>query len=144
MTRPRNESGGRPRYLCASFGVGRVVVSTDGNVWVLVLVLVLVDGELPLVEERSVEPATVKLREEAVLVIVVVGVARVVTKVAVTGGPGVTVSCTVVVGVGMVVSIVNAGGCVSVMIGVAVAGGVSPPYVQTPSVPNGIYKYHSK
>ena len=137
MTRPRNESGGRPRYLCASFGVGGVVVSTDGNVWVLVLV----DGELPLVEERSLEPATVKLQEDAVLVIVVVGVGRVVTKVAVTGGPGVTVSCTVTVGVGMVVS---AGGCVSVMIGVAVAGGVSPPYVQTPSVPNGIYNYHSK
>lgn len=75
------------------------------------------------------------------LVIVVVGVARVVVRVAVTGGPGVTVSCTVVVGVGMVVT---AGGCVSVMIGAADAGGVSPPYVQTPSVPNGIYNYYSK
>lgn len=105
------------------------------------LVLVLEDGELPLVEERSLEPSTLKLRENAVLVIVVVEAARVVTKVAVTGGPGVTVSCTVVVGVGMVVS---AGGCVSVMIGVAAAGGVSPPYVQTPSVPSGIYNYRSK
>lgn len=103
--------------------------------------LVVVDGELPLVEEGALEPWTLILREEAVLVIVVVGVGMVVTKVAVTGGPGVTVSCTVVVGVGIVVS---AGGCVCVMIGVAVAGGVSPPYVQTPSVPNGIYNYHGK
>lgn len=91
---------------------------------------------MPLVEEISLEPWA--LREGTVLVIVVVGVTRVVSKVAVTGGPGVTVSWTVVVGVGMVV-----GGCVSV-IGITVAGGVSPPYVQTPSVPNGIYNYHSK
>ena len=105
------------------------------------LVLVLEDEEWPLVEERSLEPTALKLREDAVRVIVVVGVAMVVSRVAVTGGPGVTVSCTVVVGVGMVVS---AGGCVSVMIGVAAAGGVSPPYVQTPSVPRGIYNYHDK
>jgi hypothetical protein len=100
-------------------------------------VLVVANGEIPPVEER---PSTPTLPEDAVLVVVVVGLGIVVTKVLVNGGVGVTVSCIVAVGVGTVVS---AGGCVSV-IGVAVPGGVSPPYVQTPSVPNGICTYCGK